>query len=611
MANVLFKKGVLTDLFNTDGSLKSGITPVNGAIYFALNKEDTGEERGKLYLGEDNKLIPIGEDVILKTVVSTSNLPAAAKHKGEFYYCTTGNILAYSDGLNWVQVNTNTVLTATIQDTGVNVNNNIANISHSITDNGNHASEGYHSLEGGNNVTLTASTTTNRIIISAKDTTYTMSAASAGTDPATARSNGANIVLTDNNSTPVVNTVSIKSTPSVVASVNGNGEIELAVDTSGVGSVIGVDFNGGQVDGEHNSLTSSEGFHISVKTSDGTRSTYAANLNPGIAVKNAAGTALQPEYFTTAATATSSNNPLGEGNNPIIVLDVYSRQAVQDKIDELARTVNAMTYRGTVSDLSGIVSSQAGLHNGDVFLADASFSFADDPNHTYSASGGNGLDGKAVAPGYLVIVQGQENAETGLITDPTTATYAIVKANDTDTTYTISGIANGIQFNEVSGGSANAIGSITVNQGTAITVGATGTTSKVLTVSHASVQHTATTATTPITGTTTNDNSGRFVTTYSVVASVSVNDQGHVTDVTTAPLEVSNDILKAASTTVSASGALATGYTASISHTIEDTSGNAVAAAYQLKSDTLELTAIASTSSTPAMVNVNLIWGTF
>ena len=609
MANVLFKKGVLTDLFNTDGSLKSGITPVNGAIYFALNKEDTGEERGKLYLGEDNKLIPIGEDVILKTVVSTSNLPQANKHKGEFYYCTTGNILAYSDGSNWVQVNTNTTLTSTNQDTEVSVSSNIANISHAITDNGGHESDGSHSIEGGNNVTITASTTTNRIVISAKDTTYTMSAASAGTDAGTGRSNGANIVLTDNNSTPVVNTVSIKSTPSVVASVNNNGEIELAVDTSGVGSVTGVDFNGGQVDAEHDSITSSEGFHISVSS---TTSTYAANLNPGIAVKNAAGTALQPVHFTTAATATSTTNPLGESNEPILVLDVYSRQAVQDKIDELARAVNAMTYRGTASDLSDITSSQAGLHNGDVFLADASFSFADDePTHTYNASGGNGLDGKAVAPGYLVIVQGTEDPDSGLITDPTTATYAIVKANDTDTTYTISSIANGIEFNEVSGGSADAIGSIAINQGTAITVGAAGTTSKVITVSHADVTHTTTTATTPITGTSTSDIQGRIVTTYTVVASVSVNDQGHVTNVTTAPLEVSNDILKAASTTVSASGALATGYTASIGHVIEDTSGNSVTAAYELKSDTLEMTAVASTTTTPAIVNVNLIWGTF
>lgn len=98
--NVLFKKGLLSELFDSNGAVKSTVTLVNGALYFAMNKSDSGEERGKLYLGEDNKLVPIGEDVILRTVSQISALPTASLHKGEFYYSEQGNILAYSDGSN-------------------------------------------------------------------------------------------------------------------------------------------------------------------------------------------------------------------------------------------------------------------------------------------------------------------------------------------------------------------------------------------------------------------------------------------------------------------------------------------------------------------------------
>ena len=593
--NVLFKKGVLTDLFNNDGTIKSGITPVNGAIYFALNKSDTGEERGKLYLGEDDKLIPIGEDVVLKTVNSTSNLPTASKHKGEFYYCTSGNILAYSDGSNWVQVNTNTVLTASAQNTTVTVTNNAAEIATSVSDNGGHSSEGSIKLVGGDNVTIATATGTNAFSITAQDTLYDLTATTAGVDATNNnRSLGANINLVGSTTTASTDIVKIKSTDSVVAKVNGSGEIELTVDTNGVGSVTSAHMGGGQTTSDHDGAitgdTALQGFHIAVGS---TTATFGANINPQISIKGASGAVESTTQFISS---------VYDSSTPTLSLDVYSTSAINTKLDNLKNTINAMTYRGSAAQLSDVTSPTGGLHNGDVFVATNEITFT---SPTYSASGGDGTDGNIAKPGYLIIVEGTEN-DNGVIADPTTATYTIVKANDTDTTYTVSSITNGIEIEEVAGGSSNAIGSLTISEGTAISVSSTGTTSKVVTVSHATVSHTTSTVTTPATGTSTANANGSVVTTYSgLVTGVTVNSQGHVTNVTTSSIDVTDTQLKSAASSVSATGTATTGYTATVTMAIEDTAANTASASFSLQSDSLVMTASGSE------IAVNLVWGTF
>lgn len=591
--NVLFKKGLLTELFDANGSLKSGITPVNGAIYFALNKSDTGEERGKLYLGEDNKLIPVGEDITLKSVADISALPQdASKHKGEFYYCVTGNILAYSDGSNWVQVNTNTTLLQNGQDTEVSVASNAATISHVIKDTGTGTnqkeSDGSFKLTGGSNVTVAAGTGTNNIEISAKDTTYDLGLESAGTAATSSRSLGVDITLTDNNTTPGKDSIRIKSTDSVVAELK-NGAIELSVDTSGVGSVTGVDFGGGQSKADHDGAitgdTALQGFHLSVSDSSNGGTSHAASLNPKISIKNAAGAVEQSFAFTSTAF---------EDKSPVAALDVYSTTAVNTKIDELKKTINAMTYRGAAGSLTDVTTPSGGLHNGDVFVATNAINFSD-----YTTSG----SATQAEPGYLIIVEGTEN-NNGVIADPSTATYTIVKANDTDTTYTVSAITNGIQINEVSNGAANAIGSLTVSEGSVINVVESGTgAAKVVTINHADV---ASTTSTTSTGATASMNGIQHTQIISAVTGVAVDTKGHISNVTTSSITLNDTQLKSVTHTASATGSsLAEGYVATVTTTVGDSAANELSANFSLKSNTLEM------AEDNGQVAINLIWGNF
>lgn len=593
--NVLFKKGLLTELFNENGTLKSGITPVNGAIYFAVNKEDSGEERGKLYLGEDNKLIPIGEDITLKSVADISALPQdASKHKGEFYYCITGNILAYSDGTNWVQVNTNTTLEANGQDTQVSVASNAATISHAIKDTGTGTnqkeSDGSFKLTGGSNVTVAAGTGPNNIEISAKDTTYDLGVESAGQDAGNNRSLGVNVTLTDNNATPGKDSIQIKSTDSVIAKLN-NGAIELEVDTSGVGSVTSVDFGGGQSDASHDHVidgeTGLQGFHISVRDSSNGGTCRADNLNPKISIKNAAGTEEARVAFTSTAF---------EDKSPVAALDVYSTTAVNARIDELKRTINAMTYRGAAGSLTDVTTPSGGLHHGDVFVATNAIDFAG-----YTTSTGSP---KKAEPGYLIIVEGTEN-NNGVIADPSTATYTIVKANDTDTTYTVSAIANGIQINEVANGAANAIGSLTVSEGSVIDVVESGIgANKTVTINHADV--TSTTSTASATATASTDGGIQHTQIIGAVTGVTVDSKGHVTNVTTSSITLNDTQLKSVAHTASATGSsLAEGYVATVTTTVGDSAANELRANFSLKSNTLEM------AEDNGQVAINLIWGSF
>lgn len=604
--DVLFKKGRLAELPASGDS-----SVVEGALYFAINDADASNQRGKLFLGDaSHKLIPIGEDITLKTIQTLNQLPSASNHADEFYYCVTGNILAHSNGTDWVQINSAARLKEDAQNIDVTVSNNVATIDDLIEDEmpggTGKVSQGNFKLIGDTNVALTAGTGTNEIKIAAKDTTYDLAATSAGTDPTAEdpdRSLGVNINLSGAISgatgTVATDTVKIKSTDSVVAELNANGEIELTVDTSGVGSVTGAHIAGGQTDADHDGRAdqtdaSLEGFHIAVSS---TTDTFADNINPGISIKGASGAVESTVKFVSSAY---------DSDTPVAALDVYSTSAIETKLTELRNTINAMTYRGMASTISQVTNPSGGLHNGDVFLAGAEINFHSPTNYQTEGIGLLDEEGKENAqPGYLIVVSGTENS-TGVIADPTTAKYTIVKANDTDTTYSVVGTEKRWAINEA----GDEIGAITFAEGTAITVADSAPTSdtKTITVGHANVAHTDTTGA-AVNPTPTAGNNGELTQTFNAVTGVTVNAQGHVTDVTTSPVTVTSHILKQADTAaevVVTGTSVESGYTAAITTTVADTSGASVDAAYSLQSNSLEL---AEPSSN--VISINLVWGTF
>ena len=120
MANVFFKRGLQANLPAT-GS--------NGAFYLTT-------DTNRLYVcnSDNGPLVELNQSI--NTVAKMSDLPTGTseKAKGQYYYITELNALAYFDGTDWVQINPDTKLVDKEQDTAVTVASNIATVTHVIED---------------------------------------------------------------------------------------------------------------------------------------------------------------------------------------------------------------------------------------------------------------------------------------------------------------------------------------------------------------------------------------------------------------------------------------------------------------------------------------------
>ena len=474
MANIKFLRGSQTNL-----PVSGSNDVIDGALYFSINQADAGEERGKLFLGDANhKLIPIGEDIILKVVDDVRHLPQATLHSNEFYYCTSGNILAFSNGAEWVQVNANT-------DTQLDSDNSVGfsvaadgTVTYSIQDTaGTIIQKSFKIAAGSNNVDIGRDATTGALTISVDpDTTYTLGTSTSADD--------VNITLTPSAGT--ASSVKIKDTETIdVTRDSVTGDISLNVKTNAISGVADIDFiNGsGTYDSTTHTTADDDGFTVAIITSSGDE--QVDSIDPVIA------------YGKTGASNAHFVNGTATLNVPTVT-------DLSDAIAELQRTINAMTYRGIASSATTITG--ATLHNGDVFLADAEFT----------------IDGKTVKPGYLIVVQGSENP-SGVVTNPT---YDVVKGNDTDTTYTMVHAATAMSIQDKDGGS---IGTLALAGGTSITLSndlVVGTNTNTVTITHANVTRTDSTAAAA-------EQNATEELVFTVVTGVATNSQGHVTGVTT------------------------------------------------------------------------------
>ncbi len=580
MANVLFKKGLLSQL-PTSGSNDV----VDGALYFAINTADTNNQRGKLYLGDENhKLIPIGEDIILKTVANMEALPSASQHDDEFYYIQSANILAHSDGHEWHQVNTDTKLVGTSAALSVGaVSNNVSEVSLAIAqtdDPQNTAVGGSFGIKGGTNVTITKDG--NNVVITSQDddTHYGISAA-AGT-PITESGKTRDIAeitltSTDTNDNSVVK---FKDSDSVGVSVDANGIISFAVDTSGVGAVTDLTGDNGQK-ADDGTATSTNGFSMLLQTSDLNHPSFAGNIDPQISLKNSSGTALSAIHFVSGVAA----------------LDAYSTGAVDEKLANLRQTIDAMTYKGGAQTLNAIKTN--GLHNGDVYLATGTIDFSDESVSTGSET--------VAQPGYLIIVEGTENTANNTPVNgtpageipPANATYTVVKAHDTDTTYSISTVSHGI--NLVSGG--NAQGGIVLAAGSSGLI--TLTDSVASNVNTITIEHNTVTRQDPALDTSNNGvQSGGAPLTFNIVSGITSDASGHITAVATKQIQVVDTHLNAGSWATTSSVATSNGVeTATVTQT---NSGDLGATGFKLASSSLDLATTGGDT-----VSIDLVWGTF
>lgn len=537
MANVLFKRGL-------ESALPANGSAVDGALYFTTDTK-------RLFLGlSDHTRIPIAEGIT--TVESVTDLPAAgASNAGQFYYASNGNILAYSDGSSWLQVNNSSYVSsgaiATASDGQVTLT-----LSQTGGPNAGQTVTASFVLTASDNVTI-AKGGANELIISSKDdnTTYALTTSALAADA------GASVILTSNEATNNVQSFDIKKGTGINVVRGNDGSITISTNASEIGGIADVTLAPGN--GESGAEASNNGFYIDITGTDNSHKTDT--LDPTIVY---GGSANQTAHFVSGAAS----------------LAVYTASEVDDLIEGLEKTLDAVTYRGTVASESDL-NVKGAVHNGDAWKASSDFVI------------GSGNGAVNVPAGALIIARG---TETDGAIPAGGVTYDVITGDTTDTTYSFVGITNGVKLHN----SQNAdVGSFALATNSAeLTLTDSGTTdAKTVTINLADVTVGTTTGTAVVQNATETK-------TFAVISAVSTDSKGRVTGVETTSVTVVDTVLNSARTlSVAAANNVAT-----ITDTVADTAGTSATASYSIGTSSgsaLEITASGSA------INVDLVWGDF
>lgn len=562
--NIRFLLGSQSNLEKyISGTDKSAIP---GAFYLT-------EDTHRLYIGTNDKIVvPVNEGVTtVDSVAALANI--SNPHVGEFYYATAENILCVyaSKTTGWVQINNNTntyivesdlTISATTAGDGVQIlnkfyyNNNVEVEDAAIK----------FSLLGADGVKVTSA-----------DDKVTITGVSNESFNVTASSNVATVKLNDsfNNSTEFK-----------VQSDDTRVFIKANADNTGVAIGVADMYNTGvTVDGR-----AAGGFTVTVSDGKGDVST---SFNPTITVGDS----------NTAVNFVSGT----------AALPVYTKS----EIDSMKLALNAMTYRGLV-DATGTdanVQKWSDVMNSKTIQIGDTFLFATDMTFTLP-----GATSSVTYPaGSLAIARGTEGTN-GYITTPIAWDFVEAK-NDTDTKYSITtGVTSGTtagfirldsQVYGYQGGDTGQGPKINFVDGTETKASVTqsgGATS--ITFNHESHKATDTPATAFTQGTAIfNKDTAVTSNTFTTLAGITVNNQGHVTGFSTQQITLkdSNAVIRS----VGMKATAATGASATIQSSValKDGSGNDMAAVtgnMSLTSNTLSYSANAS-----GALNIDLVWGSF
>lgn len=277
-------------------------------------------------------------------------------------------------------------------------------------------------------------------------------------------------------------------------------------------------------------------------------------------------------------------------------LDVYTIGEVDEKLKKL----DGMTYVGTISassDSTGTYKMGADFvpyngatklpaHNGDMFLV-------------VGAKDVEYATGKFAKNGDLLIATGAEDAATGNLTSVVWSYVPSGDDNTLDTTYVFTANAAGnmltIQSKSSLDGDTKNVGQIKLEAGTAVKITSTANGGNLTsTIAHADVAHTEN-ATSP---------NLDDATTFEAVSGITVNEQGHVTNIDKATYKLPTYKQANPNVTATLTGGVTSEVT--IKEGLQKGSSNPVYnAGFKLKSDTLSMTA------TGGNVTVELQWGTF
>jgi hypothetical protein len=511
----------------------------------------TSRDAGTFYVTSDTHRLYLGDNLLSQAVVTVNSVSdltssTALKVDGQIAYVKDGNILCIYDTTkgDWAQLNPDTAIAAF--DQSVEIANNIATVTTEITENrGAHAATAWSDsfkITGANGTKVSASGDT--VTVGLEDL---------------ALANG------DNTVTLAVGTSNNKIT------IKGAGDTTVSAAENGL--TISTTANDYRVVADNNTkltlASESAGFSLEgqVVLKDKNHADSASETVEFV------GASIDP----TISVGKAGNSQVHFVNGDAVV-DTYTQKEITDKIAEAKRQMNAMTYMGKLDENNGLPSEKVQI--GDTYMVAKAGAYI---------SG----DSKVYPVGTLIVAKGTEDETTGYITSG--LGWDAVQASDTDTTYILTG--SGEDKAIILKSSLDQEQNLNIKDDgivtTAITTSASG--EPTLTINHGAVAHTAST------GTAINSASG-VATTLNYVSAVTINEQGHVTDVQTTSAKFVDTINDNASWSINSASNGAT-----LTFTVTDSNKSSVEDEMTLASSSL----LIAGDTANKKVSVDLVWGTF
>ena len=547
--NIKFKRGTFAALqsLNTAAN-RSQIE--EGCFYLTIEEGTNAPESTRLFIGRNingtKTVVPVNQGII--QIDDVSDLTHKTQ-PGDFAYIKNGNILCVNSNGQWVQINQVADNFLDSLSTSIATSNNTATITTTGAMQGGESDRTTSfSIKGGDNITVTSSGTTLTIEGNAQSTLSSDAVAS----------NKTNIEL-DNGT---------------------GGSVEIAggtnVTLSGAANKISI---------------ASKDTHVSSATVAAQAQGYKLTINE---TENA--TAKEATFDPLISYISATNNGTDTKTSVHFVngtaeLPIYSREIIDQKL----RGVNAVVYQGVIP-AGGIFDIEEAAV-GDTYMANSAFTLPAANSTTGSTVN--------VVSGDLLIANGTEDPDTGLLTTP--ITFDVVPSgNDHDTVYSFeNNSSHGVNLHPDQGSNS---GTFKLSAGASGLITLTDTWTASSKTKDVAIEHAAVTRTDPTKITETQSDQGSK--TITSVKSITTNTTGHVTAVQLQDITVvdTNATVKEMTTSAATASNVATVTTGvELSH-----SGAASGAAADKKTTTFSLTSDnLAVSNSGTTVKMNYTWGTF
>ena len=548
---------------NLEKYISGSSTAAEGTFYLT-------NDTHRLYVGTSlGTAVPVNEGVI--TVSNLDTLKTVSAHPGEFYYVTNGNILCVYTGKEWVQINNNTNTYVKATDTVVSLADQVATITtkYTMNDGTTPISDSWN-LAVAEGVKVSIDAATDKVILTGVvNDSFGVSAAS----------NIATVNLRDsfNNEKTFKVKTGDTNTMTVGASAEGDAIVLKVKNMANTGLKV---------------TPEATGFRVGVTDIMGTQSDV---INPSIKV----GASLDDTKHKTLNFV-----------NGTATLPVYTKE----EIDDIKLALNAMTYRGLVGTSASstnpqkVIKAWATVKDGSAEIGDT-YLFAEqvtDGSNVYSK-------------GTMAIARGVET--NGVIPAGNVIWDFVESTVNTDTKYelnnqaTAAGTAGFVQLVGKLGGITESGKKVFFEDGTAIKASVTVDNDGHAHISFAhegitASQTTGTVAQGVATYASSNDKSEK-ATTITTIESITVNAQGHVTNLktNTITLKDTNAVINSVGMSVGAANA-AKEVVLTSSVQLKDGAGTTMTAktgTLKMKSDTL----VFNQADSGKTLGIDLVWGSF